>query len=141
MFTFLAELRNHRRLADRSVRVEEMDRPDEARPEGAWIRVRGPFTISRRVHTRILRSTAPADGVGGVLEGEAEASNGTTASIVWRLSAVPGGTRVSLEAVVERSTRLDRLLLALGGRRWLESVLLREAVDGLEQAVEAQRPS
>jgi polyketide cyclase/dehydrase/lipid transport protein len=139
VFAFLAELRNHWRLAGRTVRLEQLDRPDEAHPDEAWIRVRSPLGISRRVHTRIVRSTAPADGVGGVLEGEAEASNGTAATVVWRMSAVPEGTRVSLEAVIERAARVDRLLLAVGGRRWLESALLREAVESLEQAIDGQR--
>jgi hypothetical protein len=41
--------------------------------------------------------------------------------------------------VIESATALDRLLLTLGGRRWLESVVLSEAVEGLEHAVVPQR--
>jgi hypothetical protein len=75
---------------------------------------------------------APVDGVGGVLEGIAEVSNGgTRARIGWTLAAHPDGTAVTVEAVVERAAPLDALLLRCGGRRWLERRLLAGAVADL----------
>jgi hypothetical protein len=138
VFAFLAELRNHWQLTGRFVALEEVEESGPA-AEGGWIRVRGPLGISRLAHTRLVRSTPPSDGVGGVLEGRAEVPNGTSARIDWMLSAAPGGTRVSLRIVIEKATLTDRLLLVLGGRRWLESVLLRSALENLEQALADQR--
>jgi len=129
VFAFLADLRNHWRLAGRLVSVDELDGGD--RPQGAWVRLHGPLGLGRVAHTRIVRTSAPADGVGAVLEGAAAGTNGTSASIVWSLAASPRGTSVTLELAVERATVGDRLLLVLGGRRWLERRLLRAAVAGL----------
>ena len=59
--------------------------------------------------------------------------------VAWNLAPAPRGTRVALELVVERAALLDRVLLAIGGRRWLERRLLRRALDDLEQNVASQR--
>jgi hypothetical protein len=128
VFAFLADLHNHWRLAARFVSVEELE---GASPSGAWIRLHGPLGLSRLAHTAIVRESAPAAGVGGVLVGRAEVPNGTRAHIVWSLSATPSGTDVTLELEVEPATPADRLLLALGGRRWLEGRLLAGAVADL----------
>jgi hypothetical protein len=93
-----------------------------------------PFFLAEPAAKRRFRFVAARSS-----KGKAEATNGTSASITWSLSPVPAGTRVSLAAVIESATALDRLLLTLGGRRWLESVVLSEAVEGLEHAVVPQR--
>lgn len=98
---------------------------------GAWIRVRGPLGIARLAHTQIVRATAPTDEVGGVLEGRAVTRNGTVANVGWSLGAAPRGTHVALSLDVDAKSALDRFLLAIGGRRWLERQLLRGALEDL----------
>jgi hypothetical protein len=101
---------------------------------GAWIRVRGPLGVTRIAHTQILRATAPAGAVGGVLEGRAVTQDGTVANVVWSLGVGPRGTRVALTIDVAASG-IDRVLLTIGGRRWLEQRLLRAALEDLSAAI------
>jgi hypothetical protein len=54
------------------------------------------------------------------LSGTAEVGSGTIARVSWTLQPAGEHTRVRLAATVERASVLDRALLALGGRRWLE---------------------
>ena len=51
--------------------------------------------------------------------GTAELSGGTRARVSWTLAPRLGDTRVRLAAELDHATPLDRVLLALGGRRWL----------------------
>src|SRR5581483_8169243 len=97
------------------------------------------FGLRRAAQTRIAHAVEPADRVGGVIEGTAETSHGTLVRVAWNLAPAPGGTLVALDLVVERAAALDRLLLALGGRRWLEQRLLRQALDDLARSLPAQR--
>jgi hypothetical protein len=52
--------------------------------------------------------------------GMAQVGSRTRAYVRWKLRARAGGTEVGLEATIDRAGALDRLLLLLGGRRWLE---------------------
>jgi hypothetical protein len=65
-----------------------------------------------------------------VLRGRAEVGRGTVGLIRWTVEARDAGSRVTLEAKVLRASLPDRVVLALGGRRWLRRGL-REAVDEL----------
>jgi hypothetical protein len=132
VFGFLADLDNHRRLARRYATVLELN---DGGPDGAWVRVRGPLHVTRRARTEMTQAVAPANGVGGVIEGTATTPQGTEVRVTWRLSPRPNGTAVAVEFFVERATPFDRVLLAAGGRRWLERRFLRAALDDLSAAV------
>ena len=113
VFAFLADLENHWLLADRFVEVLSLEGPPGAR-NGGKVAVRGPLGIRRTATTRVVRSDAPES-----MEGTAEIGRRTRARVSWTLAQHPQGTRVRLEARVEEVGLLDRILLAMGGRRWL----------------------
>jgi carbon monoxide dehydrogenase subunit G len=130
VFDFLADLDNHWQLASRFVRVAEID---PAAPEDGRIVIHGPLGIKRPARTKITTATPPRE-----IEGLAEVAGGTIARIAWRLEPSSAGTRVTLQTRVESPTHRDRLLLALGGRRWLRSVL-RHTVGRLDEELARQR--
>jgi hypothetical protein len=55
------------------------------------------------------------------LTGIAQVGTRTRAHVTWGLELNADGTSVTLSASVEQASPLDRLLLAAGGRAWLES--------------------
>jgi uncharacterized protein YndB with AHSA1/START domain len=115
VFAFLADLENHWLLTDRFVEVLTLERPPGGGPaRGGTVRMRGPLGLRRTVRTRVVEA-APASAIAGT------ASVGHTEALVrWTLTPESGETRVRLEATVERLGRADGVLLAVGGRRWLE---------------------
>ena len=115
VFSFLADLENHWLLADRFIEVLSLERATDGRSNGGRVRMRGPLGLRRTASTRVLDAAPPQRMVG-----EARLSAGTVAFVRWRLSGEGTGTRVRLEATVDRAGWLDRLLLLLGGRAWLE---------------------
>ena len=116
VFAFLADLENHWLLTDRFVEVLTLERPQEGGPAtGGTVRMRGPLGLGRTVRTRVVEAM-PAS----VIAGTASVGKGTEAAVRWTLTPSPGGTRVRLEATVERVGHADSVLLAVGGRRWLE---------------------
>ena len=114
VFAFLADLGNHWIVADRFVKVLDLHGADGKPANGGVVRLRGPLGVRRTVTTRVVASKAPR-----LLIGTAEIGSGTRARVSWALAEHRESTRVRLAAAVERTTRLDRALLALGGRRWL----------------------
>jgi uncharacterized protein YndB with AHSA1/START domain len=112
VFAFLSDLANHWRLLDRHVDVLEFD---GSPPDRAVVRLRGPLGVRRAVRTRITAAREPR-----LIIGVAELGTGTRALVSWTLAARLGETRVRLAAEVEHVSTFDRLLLALGGRAWLE---------------------
>jgi hypothetical protein len=55
------------------------------------------------------------------LRGRADIGRGTVGAVRWLIEPVAeGGSRVTLSAEVERAGLGDRLVLAVGGTRWLE---------------------
>ena len=54
------------------------------------------------------------------MHGTAELSGGTRALIGWELNEDANGTGVRLSAVIEHAALPDRVLLTLGGRRWMD---------------------
>ena len=126
VFAFLADLENHWRLTGRSVRVLELEGPPGARTGGS-VRLRGPLGIGRVARTAVLESEAPEWMAGSALLAPA-----TEAAVRWTIEPLASGTRVRIEATIVRAGRLDRILLALGGRRLMRRVF-REAVGGLRQ--------
>jgi uncharacterized protein YndB with AHSA1/START domain len=116
VFGFLADLENHWLLADRFVDVLSLERAAGDGPaHGGAVRVRGPLGLGRTVHTRVVAASAPRS-----VAGTAAAGRGTNALIRWTLTPAEPGTRVCLDARIECARRADALLLAAGGRKWLE---------------------
>jgi hypothetical protein len=76
----------------------------------------GPFGIGRVAETRIVEVQEPS-----LLLGTAELGR-TKASVRWEIRGDEGGSHVTLSATIERLSSGDRLLLLLGGRRWLRIV-------------------
>jgi hypothetical protein len=95
-------------------------------PDRAVVRLRGPLGLRRTVHTRVTATRSPR-----LLIGVAEMGD-TRALVSWTLAGRLGQTRVRLAAEVEHASALDRLLLALGGRAWLQ----RRFAFGLERLAE-----
>lgn len=115
VFGFLADLENHWRLADRFVDVVTSEREADGRAHGGLVRVRGPLGVRRTAATQVLAAD-PLQQLVGV----AEVGRQTRAFVRWKLNGGEGGTAVRLEAMVDRVGWLDRLLLLVGGRAWLE---------------------
>jgi hypothetical protein len=108
VFRFLSRLENHWALADRWIEVVELD-------DGSGrVRMHGPLGLRRTARTIVL--DAEPDHV---MHGTAELSFGTRAVIAWELSEDAEGTGVRLSADVQKAAVMDRLLLALGGARWM----------------------
>ncbi len=109
VWALLDDLREHWLLADRWTEVHDID------ADGGIIRLRGPAGLRRTVRVRVTRR-APARE----LEGLAQLGSLTSARVLWELDdAGRGRTRVRLTAEVLAAGSGDRLLLALGARRWL----------------------
>ena len=75
----------------------------------------GPLGMRRTARTIVVDAEP-----NHVMHGTAELSGGTLARIGWELHEDAGGTAVRLSAEIERAALPDRLLLALGGRRWMQ---------------------
>jgi hypothetical protein len=118
VFAFLAALPNHWGLANRWIEVLSLQAPPEAPagsdPDGGVVQICGPLGIRRTARTQVLAADPPSR-----ISGRAELPGGTAATVTWVLKEASPGTRVRLEAEVETSSPLDRLLLALGGRAWM----------------------
>lgn len=108
LYAQLADLRGHWRLAGRWVA------PLELREDGGVVRVLGPAGLHRTIHTTLTELRAPE-----CVAGEARIGR-TRAAIRWRLEEDGAGTMVTLRADVVAAGPLDRALLALGGRRWMQ---------------------
>jgi uncharacterized protein YndB with AHSA1/START domain len=115
LFAFLSDLENHWLVADRFVEVLRLDGPPGARHGGA-VKVRGPLGLGRTAVTGVEQTERPSR-----LMGRADVGPQTTARVRWTLTPEDGGTRVELAAEVEHAGALDRVMLALGGRRWLQA--------------------
>jgi hypothetical protein len=110
IYAFLAELENHRRLSDRYFRVESL-RPDRG---GGRISIRAPGGLPRTARTDVTTAVAPRR-----FGGTASAGRRTQARVLWKIEPDEQGSLVALEATVVVLGVTDRVLLGLGGRRWL----------------------
>ena len=108
LYALLADLRRHWDLAGRWVE------PLELRQDGGTVRVRGPLGLHRTIVTTLTDAREPE-----CVAGEARIG-ATRAAISWLLEPAAGGSVVTLRAEVVEAAALDRALLALGGRRWME---------------------
>jgi hypothetical protein len=114
VFDFLADLRNHALLAPGSVKLRSRDLGTEL-PVQAIVRLRGPLAIRRTATTAIVDARAPA-----VITGRASIGKRTRASISWQVAGRRDHTSVTLRVTVQETGFLDGVLLALGGRGWLQ---------------------
>jgi polyketide cyclase/dehydrase/lipid transport protein len=114
-FAFLAAPATHRRLQVRGIASLSLDDDSDNLLSGGAAMLRGPLGLRRTVHTRVALHQPPTR-----LAGSALTDSGTAAHISWTLREQPDGTTlVELTAVLGPITRGDRLLLAVGGRRWI----------------------
>ena len=136
VFAFLSDLRNHWRLDDAFVEVGGVEGNDGQEPTGGRVRIRGPVGLSREARTKVLSADPPGPATPGMLSGRADVGGATIGRVGWEIAGrADGGSDVRLWAEVERASLLDRLLLALGGRRWLRRILERTVVN-LAEALE-----
>jgi Polyketide cyclase / dehydrase and lipid transport len=113
-FAFLAAPATHRRLQVRGIASLSLDDDADLLSGGEAV-LRGPLGLRRTVHTRVALHEPPTR-----LAGSALADSGTAAHISWTLREPRDGTTlVELTAVLSPIARGDRLLLAVGGRRWI----------------------
>ena len=140
VFGYLADLENHWSLAGRFIEVVDLDREvteqGVASVTGGRVRMRGPLGISRTARTRVLAADAPNG-----MFGTAHLGSRTLAVVSWTLVDDAAGALVGLRAEIVRAGALDRFLLALGGRRWLERCFastLERLGDVIEPRAEAR---
>jgi len=135
LFAFLVDLENHWRLTGGGVEVVELHGPLGARTGGV-VRLRGPLGIRRTVATEVVAADPPRS-----MCGSARLGRHTSATVRWDLHELGGDrTRISLGAEVDRAGPLDRLLLAMGGARWMRR-LLAEALSRLALLARAEPPT
>ena len=116
VFEFLADLNNHWLLADRFI---EMVRLHES-GTGGRVRLRGPLGLRRTATTRVDELGEP-----DFVRGSASIGEVTHGTVCWTLEETDTGTLVTLDVEAERLSRMDALLLRLGGRRWLRGIFAR----------------
>src|SRR3954465_5679164 len=121
VFDFLSDLENHWRLVDRFVEVLSLEGEPADR---AVVRPCGPLGGRRTVVPRVTALRSPR-----LIIGIAELGDGTRARVSWTLGGRLSETRVRLAAAGEHASAFDRMLLACGGRIWLE----RRFAFGLER--------
>jgi hypothetical protein len=126
VYDFLERLPNHALITGRRLRLEDVS-PDG---RGARIALRGPLGIRRTARTSVTRLLRPG-GFGGT----AAVGRHTVAQVHWVIDQAGTGSLVTLTATILRAGAVDRMLLALGGRRWLGRSFQR-AVTLLGTAVE-----
>jgi hypothetical protein len=115
IFEFLSDLDRHWLLGGRYVRVVKLAGPAGAHAGGV-VRLQGPLGLSRTVRTRVQETRRPS-----LMTGQAEIGESTEATVIWTLTPVDvEQTHVELRAEVLRAGRADRVVLAFGGRRWLQ---------------------
>jgi hypothetical protein len=122
---FLADLRNHARLAPGSVRVLSLERQQDLSSQ-AVVRLRGPLGIHRSAVTELL---PPA---GSTIAGRAKIGDHTLADVAWTVQAADPGSVVTLCATVEAASTIDSVLLSFGARRWVAKQFAA-ALDQLSQ--------
>jgi hypothetical protein len=136
VFEFLADLHNHWLLEDRFVELSGLDGDEGSGPRGGRVRLKGPLGISREARTRVLSARPPTAVRPGRLAGRADIGRGTTGRVAWEIAVGQnGGSLVTLRAAAERASLLDRTLLLLGRRWWLQHTFDR-ALANLDRILE-----
>ncbi len=114
VFAFLSDLEKHWLLADRSIELVSLEAQAGIR-RGGTVRLHGPLALHRTARTRVIELSPPE------LVGSAEVGRRTRAVVRWTLSPRGSRTLVRLSATVVTLAVSDRLLLAIGGTRWLRA--------------------
>ena len=127
VFSFLADLESHWRLAGKWVDVLELEGPP-GRRTGGKVRIHGPFGVGRTAVTTITDVNEPECVAGTAAMGD------TRGRVRWTLTPEGKGTRVCLEATVDSLETQDALLLHLGGKQWLHA-RFGKTLEALEQAI------
>src|SRR5919201_3098429 len=94
VFAFLSDLRNHWRLEERFIEL------DDVTADGGRVRLRGPLGLKRVARTNVLEAE-PAAPVGR-LHGHAEIGRSTRGDVFWEIAPADGGSNVTLAAVPQR---------------------------------------
>jgi catechol 2,3-dioxygenase-like lactoylglutathione lyase family enzyme len=119
VFEYLSSLDHHWRLADRWIEVVSLERAPGAGPgdppDRGRVTIRGPFGLRRAAITRVLDADPPRS-----MAGSARIGARTAARVTWTVDDRDGATHVRLAAELESAAPVDRLLLVLGGRAWLQ---------------------
>ncbi len=130
VFAFLADPQNHRRLAGPRLDLLGLEAGD--RLLGGAMVIRGPLLIRRRADTRVSSIHEPH-----LITGVAALGPQTRATVRWELDQhSPRCTRVALSADPWSLSRVDRLLLRLGGADWIRT-LFAETIERLAANVVA----
>ncbi|MBJ7348539.1 MAG: hypothetical protein JHC87_08225 [Thermoleophilaceae bacterium] len=111
IYAFLSQLENHISFHDRYLRLVRL-RPDG---QGASMVIGSPLGLHRSAKTTITTARVPSQ-----LGGTAAVGRHTTAYVCWTIAPHHSGAHVELDASVLTASRLDKLLLAVGGRWWLQ---------------------
>jgi hypothetical protein len=127
VYDFLERLPNHALITGSGLRLEGVT----ADGRGARIALRGPLGIRRTARTCVTRLHRPRH-----FGGTAQVGRRTVAYVHWTIDHAETGSRVTLTATILRAGPLDRLLLTLGGIRWLTRSF-RRAIALLGTAVES----
>ncbi|HEX5193063.1 MAG TPA: SRPBCC family protein [Solirubrobacteraceae bacterium] len=148
-FAFLAEPRNHGRLQVPGIRLLTLDDartgsrrlgrtgvPDDVRHgvlAGGVFALDGPVGMRRIARTTVTFCQPPHR-----LAGSAWLDSGSEAHVSWTLHpSAADAVTVELTALLGPIARVDRLALALGGRRWIRDRFartLRRLANELEHA-------
>jgi hypothetical protein len=119
-FAFLSRPHNHCRLATARIRLRELDVTGDGELGGARLVLRGPLWLRRAARTRVVSVRRPAH-----LAGTAHVGSGTEVAVRWDLDGAGAGASVAiLTATVTRLAAPERLLLAVGGRRWVRRLFV-----------------
>jgi Polyketide cyclase / dehydrase and lipid transport len=119
-FAFLSRPHNHRRLATPKIRLRQLQVTGDGELHGALMVLRGPLWLRRAAQTRVVSVQRP-----GHLAGMAFVGSGTEVQVRWDLGAVgAGATMAILTARVTRLGTAERMLLAIGGRAWVQRLFV-----------------
>lgn len=117
VFNFLSDLENHWLVADRFIDIISLDRSGGGGATGGRVTIRGPLGLRRTADTQVVGADPPRR-----MSGTASIGRRTRGRITWTLSTPhPDVTAVRLAASIQAAGPLDRALLLLRGRRWLQS--------------------
>lgn len=119
-FAFLSRPHNHRRLATSRVQLRELHVTGDGQLQGGLMTLRGPLWLRRPAHTRMVSARRPEH-----LAGTACIGSGTEVEVRWDLGVAGSGTTVAiLTATVTRLATAERVLLAIGGRTWVQRLFV-----------------
>jgi carbon monoxide dehydrogenase subunit G len=123
IFGFLERFERHLELIEERVTALSVE------ATGSHVRLRGPVGVRRRVQTRLTHAESPRSIVGTVTAGRR-----THGTVRWSIESSGSGSWVQVVARADTLGLVDRVLLRLGGRRWLARSL-EQALDSLDTNV------